>query len=1101
MATTTEELKINITVNSDDAESKLESLRSKITEIASLSEKGNFQHLGDLAKSLRSIAGSSEKLSSVAGHIKAITAQADALGKTLAGIKDNKDAFSGMSKSLKGMKTAIGDAEEASSKSAGIFGAMGASGANSFRITADNIISGFKRIGSAGAQVAQIPFKMLFSPMQGLATRVTGLAGSFGHLFRTIGRVAFMRAIRGAIRLATKSIGEGISNVYSWANAVGNSFVNTMNTIATSFNYLKNSIGAAFSPLFDAIAPVLDAIIDKCVEVINVFNQLIATLTGASTWRKAEKTATAFGGATNGAAKGANNANKAAKELKRTLLGFDEINRLDDRDSGSGGGGGGGGGGGKAGAGALSFSEQPIDNSISDFADKLKEAWKKADFTDIGSMIGDKIGTALLNVPWETKIQPGVAKIATSFGTLLNGMFDYSGASGEGGKKMWDGIAYTAYSALNTAMLGYVTFFNTVNWNGIGQGVGAALKKALLEGINWDFVAQALSAFPNAVIDAVTGFCTQMSPADFHQVGIRIGNAVANAIINIKWKDFFKNAFGIADRLLQAINGALEGFGQNWAQIKDGIVNGIKSVKAEQWEKLGTDIGKLIFNVGNFVANIVDLLVKALEAGHWGRIIGGIWKGIDDKVQAVYGGWGGAAKALGGWIIDHLGTISLLLTFLIAKDMIIKGIGGVIKGILGRLAGTVFGGAGAGAAASASGASFLSLLGSGLQLSIPLVLLWMVSDVEVDKKVLQSKEVNDIIDEMYPNPANGWSKWKGSKTNNGFNTSTSGLGSEGFSLDRYRAAHGIGSYADQKNKGGVTNARLMGMQDAGPFLKPTTIDVTANISKVTDSLTEKQKTLSNGKLTVQQAIDNIRNGDKNTKNWTAIYDYFRGKGVTGTTIANWVANYSGGFIGKGVIGATIAGFIANYTGGKTGLGVIGEWIRGFGAYYTAGKTGSGVTPEWIRGFGATFTSRSINWASALWTITGFVAGIVSWFASSGGKASKASGGVFKNGSWHSIQQYAEGGTPSSGQMFIARESGPELVGTLAGSTAVMNNDQIVSSVSDGVAKAVASVIASSSNGNTPFDITIKVDSEVLYRAMKKGERMANGRYGTAVAVG
>ena len=78
-------------------------------------------------------------------------------------------------------------------------------------------------------------------------------------------------------------------------------------------------------------------------------------------------------------------------------------------------------------------------------------------------------------------------------------------------------------------------------------------------------------------------------------VGIRIGNAVANAIINIKWKDFFKNAFGIADRLLQAINGALEGFGQNWAQIKDGIVNGIKSVKAEQWEKLGTDIGKLIF--------------------------------------------------------------------------------------------------------------------------------------------------------------------------------------------------------------------------------------------------------------------------------------------------------------------------------------------------------------------------------------------------------------------------------------------------------------------------------------------------------------------------
>ena len=1086
----TEDLVITIKLE-DEASAGLDEIKAKIEEIATVSKGADFQHLKSLTDGLKSISRSIGSINSKVDAFKQIAESSHHLANGLQNIGNNKGALTGLSRQIGSAQKAMQDLQDQESRTGKFNISSGGS--------AQSIITDFKRIGTAGMAIAKIPFKMLFSPMQGLAARASGLASSFGHLFHTIGRVALMRGIRAAIRLVTQALREGVSAVYDWASAVGNSFVGTMNSISTSLTYFRNSVGAAISPILDAIAPVLDGIVDKCVTVINAFNQMIATLTGASTWRKAEKVATSFGGATNSAANGANNANKAAKELKRTLLGFDEINRLDDASgSGGSGGGGGGTGGGSAGGGQLAFSEQQIDSSIKNFADMLKEAWGKADFTNIGDLIGQKVGGFLLNVPWETKIQPGVAKIATSFGTLLNGMFDYSGASGEGGKMMWDGIAYTAYSALNTAMLGYVTFFNTVNWNGIGQGVGAALKKALLEGINWDLVAQALSAFPNAVIDAVTGFCTQMSPADFHQVGIRIGNAVANAIINIKWKDFFKNAFGIADRLLQAINGALEGFGQNWAQIKDGIVNGIKSVKAEQWEKLGTDIGKLIFNVANFAANMVDALVKAIEAGHWGRIIGGIWKGIDDKVQAVYGGWGGAAKALGGWIVDHLGTISLLLTFLIAKDMIIKGVGGVIKGILGRLAGTVFGGAGAGAAASASGASSLSLLGSGLQLMVPLALLWVVSDVDVDKKTLQSKEVNDIIDEMYPNPSAGWSKWKGSKTDNGFNTSKSGLGSEGFSLDRYRAAHGIGSYADQKNKGGVTNARLMGMQDAGPFLKPTTIDVTANISKVTDSLTEKQKTLNNGKLTVQQAIDNIRNGDKNTKNWTAIYDYFKGKGVTGTTIANWVANYTGGFIGRGVMGATIAGFLANYTGGKTGSGVIGEWIRGFGAYYTAGKTGSGVSPEWIKGFGATFTSRTINWASALWTITGFIAGISSWFASSGGKAT---GGVYKNGSWHDITQYASGGTPSSGQMFIARESGPELVGTLAGSTAVMNNDQIVSSVSDGVAKAVASVLAGSNSGNTPFDITIKVDSETLYRAVKKGERIANGRYGTSVAVG
>ena len=192
--------------------------------------------------------------------------------------------------------------------------------------------------------------------------------------------------------------------------------VGTMNSIATSLTYFRNSIGAAISPILDAIAPVLDAVIDKCVAVINVFNQLIATLTGASTWRKAEKVATSFGGATNNAAKGANNANKAAKELKRTLLGFDEINRLDDQDtSSSSGGSGSGSGSGDSGAGALAFSEQPISSSVKDFAEKLKQAWKKADFTEIGTIIGEKVGKGLQKVPWESKIQPTAAKVAKSF--------------------------------------------------------------------------------------------------------------------------------------------------------------------------------------------------------------------------------------------------------------------------------------------------------------------------------------------------------------------------------------------------------------------------------------------------------------------------------------------------------------------------------------------------------------------------------------------------------------------------------------------------------------------------------------------------------------
>lgn len=54
-----------------------------------------------------------------------------------------------------------------------------------------------------------------------------------------------------------------------------------------------------------------------------------------------------------------------------------------------------------------------------------------------------------------------------------------------------------------------------------------------------------------------------------------------------------------------------------------------------------------------------------------------------------------------------------------------------------------------------------------------------------------------------------------------------------------------------------------------------------------------------------------------------------------------------------------------------------------------------------------------------------------------------------------IAMAAEGGIMTTGQMFIAREAGPEYVGTMNGRTAVANNDQIVSGVASGVAAGQA----------------------------------------------
>ena len=50
--------------------------------------------------------------------------------------------------------------------------------------------------------------------------------------------------------------------------------------------------------------------------------------------------------------------------------------------------------------------------------------------------------------------------------------------------------------------------------------------------------------------------------------------------------------------------------------------------------------------------------------------------------------------------------------------------------------------------------------------------------------------------------------------------------------------------------------------------------------------------------------------------------------------------------------------------------------------------------------------------------------------------------------------FASGGFPDAGQLFIARESGAEMVGSLGGHTAVANNDQIVEGIREGVEAAM-----------------------------------------------
>ncbi len=91
-------------------------------------------------------------------------------------------------------------------------------------------------------------------------------------------------------------------------------------------------------------------------------------------------------------------------------------------------------------------------------------------------------------------------------------------------------------------------------------------------------------------------------------------------------------------------------------------------------------------------------------------------------------------------------------------------------------------------------------------------------------------------------------------------------------------------------------------------------------------------------------------------------------------------------------------------------------------------------------------------------------------------------------------EYASGGFPDQGELFVAREAGPEMVGTIGGRTAVANNDQIVAGIASGVRQAMSE---SSQGGDWIIQI-VSPYGEVMGETVVTAAERRNRRDGTTV---
>ena len=193
-----------------------------------------------------------------------------------------------------------------------------------------------------------------------------------------------------------------------------------------------------------------------------------------------------------------------------------------------------------------------------------------------------------------------------------------------------------------------------------------------------------------------------------------------------------------------------------------------------------------------------------------------------------------------------------------------------------------------------------------------------------------------------------------------------------------------------------------------------------------------------------------------------------------------------------------------WTGIKNKFSSVGSWFKS--TFQTAWTNIKNVFSGWASFFSGLWTKIK-NTFSGLGTSLGnaiggsvktAINGVLATIESTVNKAvglingaigaiNKLPGVSVKKLSTVKIPRLATGGFVDEGQLFIAREAGAEMVGSMNNRTTVANNDQIVEGISAGVYSAVLAAM-SQTNGNNKSSINVYLDGRQITAAVEKHQR-------------
>lgn len=493
---------------------------------------------------------------------------------------------------------------------------------------------------------------------------VSGLSKVVGKLksaFSSFTRILKYRIIRNIIRTIAEGFTTGVQNLARYSSQ----FNDTMSKFVNTTAYLKNALGTLSQPLLELVLPAVESVINALVTAINKINELIAKVKGEGTYTAAVM-------ATKGSknwidyADSLDSANKSAKKLKNTLLGFDELNVLSDNSSSS------------SAAGsdyASMFEERQVALGNDTLAGKLALQFQDVfmNWDDLtGEDIAEKVFTGLCALTGAATgfVLGGVpgAIIGTLVGTAI-GLLATSVLFDDNGKIDAHEIVDMILAGLGLvsgAVIGAVAFHTVtagVIGATIGLGIGLALAWANEKIINSDISTESIKNVLNDVmaflIAALLGVATVaavisipgVAPTVALAFGFGISITSLTLLDGIDFMGFFEylieemrlgwenglNAWAVDEEndgkfitFFKRLVGAVCGFfgihspSTLFRDIGDNVIQGFMNGIIEKWETLKGDVSDKLDNMKakftEFSSNVKNTVTNAFSAARDGAV-------------------------------------------------------------------------------------------------------------------------------------------------------------------------------------------------------------------------------------------------------------------------------------------------------------------------------------------------------------------------------------------------------------------------------------------------------------------------------------------------